>query len=122
MAELYGAAADFLREKYGGELSYDSGTAQVGTTAERLLGGDADRLFVLVVNLSANVVYVHFEDNVGNSNGIRLGPAGGSMQIDIEGDAMLTTLPIWAVADGASSNVYFVTVKRFYRTGQGGEE
>ena len=41
---LQGAAAEFLRNRYAGELSEDESTTTVGTTAAQVVGSNPDRL------------------------------------------------------------------------------
>jgi len=114
--QLEGAAAEFLRARFGGELTVNSGSGSIGTTAELALDNDGERLQYTFVNLSQNTIYVGFNANVSATSGIKLGPSGGSIVVDVESDGMLPTINLFAVADGANSDYYYQISKRFKRT------
>ena len=110
---LQGAAAEYLRERYKGELSEDELTASIGTTVTQVVGSDPDRLGLLIMYLSANTVFVGLENNVSATNGIRLGANGGSVAFNIDDDGMIQTRNMFALATGAASSVYVITLSRF---------
>lgn len=114
--QLEGASAAYLRERFGGELTVETGSGSIGTAAALALDNDGERVQYTFVNLSQNTIYVGFKPDVSANKGIKLGPSGGAIEIDVEADGMLPTLNLYAVADGASSNYYFQVSKRFNRT------
>ena len=65
------------------------------------------------MNLSANTVFVGLENNVSATNGIRLGANGGSVAFNIDDDGMIQTRNMFALATGAASSVYVITLSRF---------
>lgn len=111
--KLQGAAAEFLRTRFGGELTEDELTVTVGTSAIALVGGNPDRLLLLFVNLSTNIVYIGLDETVTATSGIRLDSNGGSASIAVQDDGMLPTRQWFAIADGAGSEVYAVRMSRF---------
>ena len=121
-AGLYGAAAEFLRNRYAGELSEDETTVTVGTSFGEVIGSDPDRLGLLIVNLSANTVYVGINNDVSTTNGIRLGATGGSVSFNVTDDGMLLPRTWFGLATGAGSNIYVLTLKRFIADRQITEE
>ena len=110
---LYGAAAEFLRERYKGELTEDETSVTVGTAVSTVIGSNPDRLGLLILNLSANTVYVSIENSVSATNGIRLGANGGSVALNVTDDGMIQTRTWYGLATGAGSSVYVLDLTRF---------
>jgi len=86
--------------------------ASVGTTAAEVLRNNPDRVAWLVVNLSANVVYVGFSGDVSSSKGIRLDPNGGYTSMSVEEDGEAVAYPVFAVATGADSAIYVLEIEK----------
>ena len=121
---LYGAAAEFLRERYKGELTEDETSVTVGTAVSTVIGSNPDRLGLLILNLSANTVYVSIDNSVSATNGIRLGANGGSVSLNVTDDGMIQTRTWYGLATGAGSSVYVLDLNRFIADRQlpGGDE
>mgnify|MGYP001174384381 CR=1 FL=1 len=110
---LEGAAAEFLRDRYAGELTEREATTTVGTTISSIVESNPDRLGLLILNLSTNTVYVAIENNPSATNGIRLGANGGSVAFNVTDDGMIQTRAMFALATGAASSVYVLELTRF---------
>jgi len=110
---LQGAAAEFLRNRYAGELSEDESTTTIGTTVSEVVGSNPDRLGLLILNLSNNTVFVGIENNVSTTNGIRLGANGGSVAFNVTDDGMIQTRALYGIATGAGSQIYVLSLSRF---------
>lgn len=110
---LEGAAAEFLRDRYAGELTEREATATVGTTISSIVESNPDRLGLLILNLSTNTVFVAIENNPSATNGIRLGANGGSVAFNVTDDGMIQTRAMFALATGAASSVYVLELTRF---------
>lgn len=110
---LEGAAAEFLRERYAGELTERETTTTVGTAVSTVVESNPDRLGLLILNLSNNNVFVAIENNPSATNGIRLGANGGSVAFNVTDDGMIQTRAMFALADGAGSTVYVLELTRF---------
>ena len=121
-AGLYGAAAEFLRERYAGELTENETTATIGTTFGQVVSSNPDRLGLLIINLSANTVYVSINSDVSATNGIRLGATGGSVSFNVTDDGMLLTRTWYGLATGAGSSIYVLDLSRFIADRQIAEE
>lgn len=117
--KLFGAAAEFIERKYGGAVGELTAVESVGTTAAEVLRNDPERVFVLMVNLSVNTIYVGFDQRVSSSRGIVLASNGGSYQADVEEDFTLPIRSMFAVSTLAGSNLYVVTVRRISVTPPG---
>lgn len=112
MAEKQGAVAEFARRKWGGELAEIVETSQIGTSVAELLGGDPERVSAVIINLSANTLYVSPRVDVSATSGIRLAANGGSITMDADNDGVLPSRQWYALADGADSDVYLLTLRR----------
>jgi hypothetical protein len=110
---LEGAAAEFLRDRYAGELTEREATTTVGTTISSIVESNPDRLGLLILNLSTNTVFVAIENNPSATNGIRLGANGGSVAFNVTDDGMIQTRAMFALATGAASSVYVLELTRF---------
>ena len=110
---LYGAAAEFLRERYKGELTEDETSVTVGTGVSTIIGGNPDRLGLLILNLSSNTLYVSIDNSISATNGIRLGANGGSVALNVTDDGMIQTRTWYGLATGAGSSVYVLDLTRF---------
>ena len=110
---LYGAAAEFLRERYKGELTEDETSVTVGTGVSTIIGGNPDRLGLLILTLSSNTLYVSIDNSVSATNGIRLGANGGSVALNVTDDGMIQTRTWYGLATGAGSSVYVLDLTRF---------
>jgi hypothetical protein len=110
---LAGAAAQYAALKYGGPVSHAVDVDSIGTTPVNLLPGDADRLSIVLVNMSTSIMYVGYDGNVGSSRGVFLAANGGSLVSQVDEDLTLVTLPLWVVAASPSSDLFSVIIRRF---------
>ena len=120
MQGLQGAAAEYLRTRFKGELTELEATVLIGTSVGTVIDSDPDRLGLLVMSLSSNVVYIGIENNVSATNGIRLSASGGSISFNVEDDGMILTRTIYGIATGAGSSVYILSLSRFIADRQTG--
>jgi len=113
---LFGAAAEFIEQKYGGATAETVAVESVGVTQSRILRNDPERVFALLVNLSLNTIYLGYDQLVSSSRGIVLASNGGSYQVDVEEDFTVPIRALYALATGVSSNLYVLTVRRISKT------
>jgi len=99
--------AQLLTERLGTEAypRVNDVTATVGTTPEKIADPNPNRLALLVVNLSANVIYILHERNVSATRGIRLGPNGGGVSMIYDEEFDIIGWDWWGVATGAASPI-----------------
>lgn len=114
-AGMFGAAAEYIGSRYGGTVAELVGVESVGTTQSEVLRADPERVFVLLVNLSTNTMYVGIDSQVSSSRGILLASNGGSFQVDVEEDFTVPIRSFHAISTGASSNLYVLSVRRIAR-------
>tara|TARA_B100001964_G_scaffold73250_1_gene82979 strand:+ start:142 stop:528 length:387 start_codon:yes stop_codon:yes gene_type:complete len=115
---LYGAAAEYLRTRFRGELRESESNPTIGTAATTIAESNPDRLSLQFTNLSANVIYIGLAETVSASNGIRLDMNGGGASLSVEDDGMLVTRQWYAMASGAGSSAYVLEMSRFISSTQ----
>lgn len=81
-------------------------TTSVGVAAERIAINNPMRASLLVINMSANTIYLALTPNVSATQGIILAPNGGSVLFQWDRDFELVTEEWWALATGAASAIY----------------
>ena len=103
---------DILDKRFGVKTRPVEGdpATQVGTTAALLVRNNPNRLALLVVNLSANIIYLGLTQGVASTQGIRLTANGGSAAFTPESDFIAPSWAWWAVASGANSDVYVMEI------------
>jgi hypothetical protein len=79
-------------------------TAAIGVAAVRILKTDNTRASVLIVNNSANTIYVLNSPNVSSSRGIVI-PPSGSLLLQWFEDGMLGVDEWYGISSGAASSV-----------------
>ena len=77
----------------------------VGVASGVVIAANAARRMAVIVNDSANVVYLAIGAPAVLNSGIRLNPLGGVAQFGGDGGLLLTTQAINGIATGAGSNV-----------------
>lgn len=102
--------ADILRARLGVETyeRINGESSSVGVTAITIFKQNPNRVALLLVNLSANTMYATPSGTPSASNGIRIGPSGGTLISWWGEDGMLPTREWGLLADAASSNLYAV--------------
>ena len=115
-AKLLGAAAEYIEKRYGGGMAETVAVESVGTTQSQVVRNDPERVFALLVNLSTNTIYIGYDQSVSASRGIVISPSGGTYQVDVEEDFILPNRSLYAVATGAGSSLYVLTVRRISKT------
>ena len=117
---MYGAVAELVQEKYGGDFEFDFDVVSVDTTAQCVIKSDPDRPFLLLANLSANIIYLGYDSQVSATRGLFLAANGGNYIATVDDDLLIPSLDHFAVAAGAGSNLLVVWVRRFTVADQGG--
>ncbi len=81
---------------------------EVGVASVTILRADSTRVAFVIINLSANVIYVAPESAAATDRGIRLNANGGSVKSSALEDFNLPGVQWSAIATGANSDVYTV--------------
>jgi len=103
---------DLISMEYGCAVSIEDPTTNLSIgVADLIIAQNSPRRVALVIiNLSANVVYVKPGSPATTTSGIRLAPAGGSVSLNFKSDFHLPALEWHAIASGAASAIYITSV------------
>jgi len=108
-----GALSEFVKARFGVMTRYNDNplATSVGTTAAQIWRTNADRLMLVIVNLSSNVMYINVDNAVSSTNGWRVGANGGAVVFTAEEDGELVGYPFWVIAAGAGSSLFSAEVE-----------
>jgi len=110
--------ADLLERRFGVKtrgVRDPLGVSPIGVNPVIVLSNNPNRLAFLVVNLSANLVYLDLENDVnvtpGAEVGFRLEPNGGYVGMIWDEDFQMTAWAWWAVSAGANTRLTILEVR-----------
>ena len=103
---------ELISNEFGADVAADDPTTNlsIGTADLIIAQNNPRRLALVIINLSANVVYVKPGSPAATTSGIRLAPSGGSVSMDWRNDLHLPSLEWHAIASGAGSAIYITSV------------
>lgn len=101
-----------LEARFGGGFRAIEDVQNVTTTPVQVLGHDMERASVLFCNLGTAEVYLNIHANVSTTRGIRLGPLGGTVAMDVYEDNIFPAWEWWAVASAGTNALLILTSKR----------
>lgn len=93
---------------YGSRDPLDA--TSIGTSAAQILKQNPNRFAFTVINLSGNTLYINTTSNVSSTDGIRVSASGGSAFFEWRLDGELPSREWYAVATGASSAIWVLTL------------
>lgn len=99
---------DLIEAKLGvrTEARLNRETGSVGVSRIVVLRNDSKRIAALLVNLSANIIYVAADTLVSTTRSIRLAPNGGSLKLVWYDDFDIVGWEWWAIASAAASDLF----------------
>jgi hypothetical protein len=102
--------SDLLQNLYGVKSfpQVNKKVNQVGVSAIEIMSSNPNRVSFLVVNLSANNLFISPENDVSSTKGIYIAPNGGSITVQWDRDFELVSQPFYAIAGGAASDVFIL--------------
>lgn len=112
MVKPHGAASEYAARMIRGHTVAITNTLSTAGGVEQVLKPDTERVQFLIVNLSANDVYLGFDANVSATRGILCPANGGMLALNVVDDFELTTMPIYIYSAAAGNNIYSVAVRR----------
>lgn len=112
MVIVYGAPLLELQRRFQGLLREDDDDPIVGAASALVVPRNPERVFLIILNLSANDVFVRPNRPAASTAGIRLDPNGGGFTVNVDQDATLPTVEWHAIATAAGSQLYFMEVFR----------
>lgn len=83
-------------------------TTAVGVTVQRVLRNSPNRVAAVLVNLSANTIYISPDGSPSSTRGIRLGANGGSLILKWDEDFSMCGYEWNAIASAAASDIFIV--------------
>jgi hypothetical protein len=107
--------ADLIEKRFGVHTTTRDNPeiAAVGVAALRVFRNNPRRLAAVIVNLSANAMYLALTPTVAATLGIYLAPNGGSITMSLDSDFELVTREWWVIAAGAASALYSLSTEIF---------
>jgi hypothetical protein len=79
---------------------------EVAAAVTQIMRGNPLRVGLVVVNLSGNTMFIAPTNNVSAAHGIYLAPNGGSASMVWDRDFEMCSMPWYAIAGAANSDVY----------------
>lgn len=110
--EMINSVYDLISKQYGAKVSVEDPTTNlsIGTTDLIIAQNNPRRIALVVVNLSANTLYLKPKAPATTTNGIILIANGGSMSLNFLEDLHLPAQEWHAIASGAASAIYVTSV------------
>ncbi len=93
------------RLRFGGRTFAQENIVVVGTTRVSLLRNNANRVYALILNESANDIRVSIDGAVGTATGFILAASGGMIELSWEDDAESVGYELYAISTVAGNNV-----------------
>lgn len=108
-----GQLSEYCREKFGVDTRYNPSPLinTVDATALQVWSNNPDRLELVIVNLSANVLYVNIGPQVSSTNAWRCGANGGAVVFTAEEDGALVGYPFWVVGSAPGTDFFSAEVE-----------
>jgi hypothetical protein len=107
-----GAAALLAEKDLKGSLVSQQSNKFLLAGITNILPSDPERINMVVVNLSASELYVGFNAQTDNNQGIILPPNGGFLSMSVVDDYELVTLPFYVFAPSQPLNIYILSTRR----------
>lgn len=103
---------ELLRERFGVQVGHRINplVSTVGTGATALVGNNPNRLALVIINLSANVIYVAPDFQVSTTRGIRLSPNGGQIALVWDEDFNIVGYEWVGISDVGTNAVFVLEV------------
>ncbi len=109
--------ADLLMERFKVKtraVENPQAVTSLGVAAQIIVANNPNRLAFIIINLSANTIYIGLTREVnataGTEQGIRLDPNGGAYSAIWDEDFQMTGWAWWGISTGAASQIYSLEV------------
>ncbi len=111
--EIFQTAFDLIQERYGVRCQeyFNPITNQVDIAPTKIFSNNPRRIGSIVVNLSANSIYVAFSNQVSAAYGIWLAPNGGSYVLMIKDDFTLCTMEMWGMSSVDNQAIFTISIE-----------
>lgn len=100
--------ADLINKRFGVNTRAQANplVAAVGTSITKILPNNPNRLSAVIVNLSANNLYISWDNEPASDHGIFLAPNGGVFTMNVDEDFELVCWEVNAIASGVGSAIF----------------
>lgn len=100
----------FVEQRFGKKTQTRQNpvTASVATTVTKVLNNNPDRVHWILVNLSANDVFVTWDNSPSSTRGVKVAAGGGALVLDVEEDGELVAWEANAIASVGAADVFVV--------------
>lgn len=107
------SAIKILRNMFGvdSHINKNPLTDSIGTTVTKWLDSNFDRVGFVIINLSANDVYVAPDPTVATDHGIFISPNGGHHASTILEDFAYVNEEFYGIAVGVAADVFIVEIE-----------
>ena len=101
---------DIIEDKYEVKTSIVENPVitAAGAAAAIVFRNNPNRIAMVLINLSANSVYLGFSNQVSATNGFYIDKSGGFVSFNCWDDFILPTHEMWIIAPAGASNIYSV--------------
>ena len=107
-----GAARAYTEIELGGPCTEIESNPTVSTTVSQIVGGNGDRVGLLIINMGANQIEMGLTPSVSTTNAIPIPGGGGFFQVNVADDFTLPTRAWYAITDAATTTLYILEIVR----------
>ena len=107
-----GAARAYTEIELGGPCNEVESNPTVSTTVSQIVGGNGDRVGLLIINMGSNQIEMGLTPSVSTTNAIPLPGGGGFFQVNVNDDFTLPTRAFFAIADAGTTTLYVLEIVR----------
>jgi|WetSurMetagenome_2_1015567.scaffolds.fasta_scaffold393516_3 hypothetical protein len=104
------STSELIENLYGVKTRYvvNDLTSTVGVTTTQILSQNPNRVSILILNISANGIYISPLRDVSSTKGVYLAPNGGYIMFQFDKDFQMVTSEFHSIATGAASPIYIL--------------
>jgi|SRR6478735_3061072 len=113
MAAMTGVVGEWTQREYNGRFESLDLSAAIGTGPVVVAQNDPERVELMFVNLSVNIIYLRMAGVPTSTVGIPLAPNGGFLTVNMLEDLTLPSMQWQAVAAASPSQLAVYGVRRY---------
>lgn len=103
-------ASDFSFKRFGFRTFPQVSRPIVGLTKIRVLVNNPDRIYWLLINHGANIIYLSPDESLTTSDGVPIAANGGSVRQDIQGHGSAVSVQLNAISTVAGQQLYIYEI------------
>jgi len=107
-----GNLSELIEKRFGVKTrAVVSSIVSLAALGQLVLNANPDRLALIIVNMSANDIYLAFDTQVTTTRGVFLAKGGGSMSLTVEEDFELVGYAIYGASAAYPSAIFAVEIE-----------